>query len=156
VLWIISIILAGIDLRTMKLPNVWVALGFVMSILLTLQLLFITGDISFVIRYIVAATLTGGFYVLLTVITRGRGMGFGDVKLAPILAGSAALISYPVALIAIIIPFLLGTLMVMYRIIKKIPWRGKIMPFGPLLIAGAWIAALWGESLWSMYSSTWM
>lgn len=101
-----------------------------------------------------ASPLTGGLLGLgviggLYLLTRGRGMGLGDVKLAPVLGLSLGGLGELVALAA---AFGLGsivglTLLAAGRASLKSP-----IPFGPFLIAGWWIALLWGPELVTWYT----
>jgi len=155
VLWITSIILAGIDMRTQRLPNTWVGIFAATSGLLLIQVLLVSVDPQYASRFALALLATGVFYLMLTVFTGGKGMGFGDVKLAPVIAATVALVSWPAALISQILPFFLGTLMVMYRARKGHPWRGETLPFGPFLITAGWLAAAFGNTWWAWYAAWW-
>lgn len=150
-LWMVSVVLAGIDLRAMRLPNMWVLGASGVAVILAVQATLYYIDPDYLIRFGVAAAVTFGMYVLLTFFTRGRGIGMGDVKLAPIIAACVALVGYAEALIAVFLPFLLGTAMVVYRARKGISWRGEIMPFGPFLIMGGWIAVFFGGTITTWY-----
>lgn len=89
------------------------------------------------------------FFVLLIIITRGRGMGWGDVKFVVFLG---LLLNFPKIVLGVFLAFFLGSaaaiaLMALGR--KKI---GQTIPFGPFLSLGALIALLWGDQILGWYS----
>ena len=88
------------------------------------------------------------FFWLLVAITKGRGMGGGDIKLG-FLIGLVNGFPYNVA--AIFMGFLLGTLYSLFAIFFKKKTVKDTIPFGPFLIAGSVIAFVWGEVLIRWY-----
>lgn len=84
------------------------------------------------------------FFWFLYIITRRRGMGFGDVKLAFLLG---FLLGMPKIIVALYVAFLTGAATGVILILggkKKL--KSKIS-FGPFLIFGLFIALVWGENL---------
>lgn len=75
-------------------------------------------------------------------ITRGKGMGFGDVKLSGVLG---LFLGYPLIVVSFYTAFLTGAFAGVILILgKKKKLKSKIA-FGPFLIFGALVALLWGE-----------
>ena len=75
-------------------------------------------------------------------------MGLGDVKLVFFLG---LLLGYPDILVALFLAFFIGSIIGLGLIIvKKKKFKSEI-PFGPFLIAGAFIALFWGENLIRWY-----
>lgn len=92
-----------------------------------------------------SAVGAGVFFLIIFLITRGRGMGFGDVILSSYLG---FLLGYPGIIIALYIAFLTGAFGSLILILigrKKL--KGSTIPFGPFLILGAYIAFFWGEQI---------
>lgn len=88
-----------------------------------------------------------GFYILYRG-TKGKGMGFGDVKLAGVLG---FLLGFPSIVIALYTAFLTGAVVgVILMILGKAKMKTKV-PFGPFLIVGAFVASVWGMPLWAMW-----
>lgn len=150
-----SIVLAGVDLRTMKLPNSWVLGTAAIAAFLAVQAAAYYYDSSYLVRFGVTGVATAAMYALLSLSTRGRGIGMGDAKLAPIIAACAGLVSYPSAVVAVFLPFVLGTLVVMVRALRGISWRRQQIPFGPFLLTGGWLAAFLGDIWVHGYMSIW-
>lgn len=149
-LWWVSMVLTGIDFRTMKLPNIWTGLAAGLVLLLGICRVLADPNTPWLPALLLAVAVLV-FYLTLSVLTRGRGMGFGDVKLAPIAAGAAALTSVGSGVLAAVLPFFLGVAFVAFRAGRGIPWRGEYVPFGPFLIAAAWLAGIFGEPMTASY-----
>lgn len=88
------------------------------------------------------------FLWLLHWITRGKGMGWGDVKLGFLLG---LVLGWPLITVAYFLAFLTGALAgVILIIIRRKSLKTKIA-FGPFLALGMVIAKLWGWSIWQGY-----
>ncbi len=99
------------------------------------------------------ATLgVGGFFLFLWLVTRGRGMGFGDVKLAPVLA---FWLGWPLALIALYIAFLTGAVVAVILMITGFKGLKSRIAFGPFLVFGFVIAA-WQSTLFLNWWQSWL
>lgn len=97
---------------------------------------------------IITSVIIGGFFLFLVWITKGKGMGWGDVKLSPILA---LLLGWPKALVALFCAFVVGAIVGLVLIAFKKKKMKQTIPFGPFLITGAMIALVWGNQIWSWY-----
>jgi len=74
---------------------------------------------------------TAAFFLLLTVITKGKGMGMGDVKFAFLIG---LLLGFPIALISIYLAFLTGAFLSIILILAGIKkFKKDTIPFGPFL-----------------------
>jgi prepilin signal peptidase PulO-like enzyme (type II secretory pathway) len=89
-----------------------------------------------------------GFYWLLYTFSKGKWVGFGDVKLG-IFLGLA--LGWQLALVCLFAANLLGTLLVLPGLLTGKLKRTTRIPFGPLLIAGFVIAGLFGEYILNWY-----
>lgn len=94
--------------------------------------------------YLLSAGVATVFFLLLHLITRGRGMGLGDVKLA-CLIGLA--LGYPLSLVAFYLAFLTGALTGAILVLVKKAKLGKPIPFGPFLSAATVVSLLWGREI---------
>lgn len=91
-----------------------------------------------------AGIVSGLFFYVLWAVTRGRGMGFGDVKLAAILGFA---LGYPGIVIASYVAFLTGAVYGVILMIRGIAGLKSRVAFGPFLLAGAVVAYYWGEQI---------
>lgn len=90
-------------------------------------------------KSLLSAISLSGFYGLLRVVTRGRGMGEGDVWLALYLG---LLLSWPRVWIGTMAAFITGAIVGVGLIVFKIKSRKETIPFGPFMVLGALIG-LW-------------
>lgn len=92
----------------------------------------------------------GLFFWLLIIITKGKGMGGGDVKLAVLIG---LFNGFPINIVAIILAFVSGAIYsgIMMAFGKK--GMKDAIPFGPFLILGSVIAFAFGSQLFNWYIS---
>jgi leader peptidase (prepilin peptidase)/N-methyltransferase len=137
---------AFIDLDLHIIPNRLMAIGAVLAVGLTAALS--PGDL---VEHLVAGAAAGGL-LLVAAIVRPDGMGMGDVKLAGVMGLFLGLAVIP----AMFAAFVLGSLAGVVVMLRTEPGerRGKGIPFGPSLAAGAVLALLAGEPLVRWYAET--
>ena len=87
---------------------------------------------------VLAAAAAIGLVMLLLHLTGG--LGFGDVKLAPLLAALAAAAAPGGALVALVLAFLAGGVASAVVLVRH--GRSARLAFGPALLLGAWTAVL--------------
>lgn len=85
-----------------------------------------------------------GFFLCLFLLTRGKGMGMGDVKLALFMG---LFLGFPKIVIAFYLAFLTGALLGVILILLKKKKFGEHIPFGPFLVGGTLGAMFWGEKI---------
>lgn len=89
-----------------------------------------------------------GFFSLIIYFSRGRGMGWGDVKLA---AASGLALGWPDIGLAAIVSFLIGGIWALFLLLmKKKSWQ-SVIPFGPIFITAIVITFFWGKDLLDAY-----
>ncbi len=127
------------DLKYQIIPDSMVVVGVLGVILQGHSLQFPQG----VTLWVSGLTASLLFFVL-WLLTKGKGMGFGDVKLAFLLG---LLLGYPRIVVALYSAFLTGATLGVILILKgKKSLKSKIA-FGPFLIAGALIALFWSDTI---------
>lgn len=137
----VSLVLALIDLKTQILPDIIVLPAIGVSLLR----LFFTGQWQFLL----AAGLTSLFLLSLYLVTRGRGIGFGDVKLGLFIG--LVLGWWQRIVVAVFLAFLTGAIVGVIMIIAKKKTIKSAIPFGPFLLLGMGIGKLIGDQLWGWY-----
>ena len=104
---------------------------------------------SALINVIGSVLILSGLYLALYLISKGKWIGFGDIKLG---LGLALLLSnWKLAFIALFAANLVGCLIVIPAMITKKLKRDSHVPFGPLLIVGFVIAGLLGNYLVNLF-----
>ncbi len=138
------IVLFGIDMKHQILPDEFLVIGLIIILLLGIPL---SPDARLV--HVISAACAGGFFFLIWLLSKGRGLGFGDVKLACVLG---LLLGHPGTIIALYVAFLTGAIAgVILMIGHKAKMKSRIA-FGPFLILGALSAYLWGEYIWAIWN----
>ena len=129
------------DFKYQIIPDSMVVLGIIGGIgILQSQALEFPQSLALWLSAMGAST----FFFLLFLITRGRGMGLGDVKLAFLMG---LLLGFPKIIVASYLAFLTGAMVGVILILvgkKKLKER---IAFGPFLVAGTVIALIWGQQL---------
>lgn len=91
-----------------------------------------------------SAVIAAAFFWLLAAVTRGRGMGTGDVTLAFFLG---LWLGWPKIAVGIWLAFLLGAGAALGLIASGRKKFGQTVPFGPFLITGAVLAYFYAEKM---------
>jgi len=103
---------------------------------------YLNSSIFQLLKLVLTGLVAAGFFFFLYLVTRGRGMGFGDVKLAFFLGfflGPARTI------LALYWAFLTGAVVgVILVLSRRYRWRQPIA-FGPFLVTGGLLSWWWGE-----------
>jgi len=95
-------------------------------------------------NYLIAGFFSFLFLYFIYLITKGKGMGFGDVKLAFLMG---LVLGWPKIIVAFYLAFLTGAIIgIILILLKKSKLKQKIA-FGPFLCLGTIIAYLWGEQI---------
>lgn len=92
---------------------------------------------------------TGGFFLCIFLVTKGKGMGFGDVVYAFLMG---FLLGFPLILVGLYIAFVTGAIVSLLLIaLKKRKFRGGTIPFGPFLVFGTILCLLWGNAFFTWF-----
>jgi len=108
--------------------------------------------------FVLSALMGGavGFVLMLLpyALTRGRGMGYGDVKLAAFIG---LMSGFPLVIVALLVGVVAGGLAAVFLLISGlVKSRKTAIPYGPFLAVGAMAALIWGDKIfhwwWTMGS----
>lgn len=136
------IVLSVIDFRTYEIPfgiNVWIA---------GLGLVRILTDVSNWTEYVIGFFAVSAFLYALYLLTKGRGIGGGDIKL---MAASGLLLGWQCNLLAFLLGCIIGS--VCHIIRMRITKADHVLALGPYLSIGIFLSALWGKELLQWYFS---
>ncbi|MEK7605964.1 MAG: prepilin peptidase [Patescibacteria group bacterium] len=85
------------------------------------------------------------FFFAIFFLTKGRGMGFGDVIYAFCMG---VLLGFPKIILGIYIAFITGAIVALGLVLlKKKKLHGGTIPFGPFLVLGTFTMIMWGDKL---------
>lgn len=100
------------------------------------------------INRLAAAAIGAGFFALLIAVTRGRGMGWGDVKLA---APLGFLFGWPDIVFLFAAAFVAGALVGIWLLLRTKKTMKSAIPFVPFLALGAGFMFFFGASAIGAY-----
>jgi leader peptidase (prepilin peptidase)/N-methyltransferase len=146
VLFSALVVIFFIDLEHQVIPD---------EILLPVIFLFLLSKIfapHFNTQYLILNTLLPAvgasiFLLIIWALTKGRGMGLGDVKLAFLMGLS---LGFPKVVVAFYLAFLTGAIIGVILILVKKARFGQKIAFGPFLAAATVITVLWGEKIFGL------
>ncbi len=141
-----AVALALIDFDVHRLPNVIVLPAYpVLAALLALG-----AAPQDLLRAGLGAALLFALF-LLVAMAAPAAMGFGDVKLAGVVGGMTAYLSWGAALTGAFGGFVLGALAGVLLMVGKRAGRKTAVPFGPFMLVAAWASILGASGLGELY-----
>lgn len=146
----IGLALALIDLDVSRLPFEISVPGLGVTALLLVAAGFADGWSPVAVALLSAAAWFG-LYWSLWFGTGGRGMGLGDVVLAPTLGLALGWLGWGPSLVGLLGGFAIGAVVgVTLMMIGRAGRRSQI-PFGPSMLAGALLGVFAGSAIWGAY-----
>ena len=125
-------------------PAIIIAIGF--NLFNNIQ--YPISNILTAFNFLIPAFLAGGFFYAIVVITKGKGMGGGDVKLAFLMG---LILGWPVIIFSVFLAFILGSIAGIYLILAGKKKMKSMVPFGPFLIFGTFAGLFWGREIVEWY-----
>lgn len=144
VIFSILLVLTVIDIYHMILPDVLVLCCLVMCVFYTV---FVRGQY---IDSLLGLVLGGGFFFLIVLLSKGRAMGMGDVKLVAVLS---FLIGFKATILACGLAFVIGAVCCVILLSRKKVEGRTAVPFGPFICVGFAISFLYAEPIVNWYLS---
>lgn len=141
ILFSMFLVLSVIDWRTFTIPN-----GINLVILL-LGIVRVLTDRGNYLDYLIGMAAVGGTFLLLHILTRGQGLGMGDVKLV---GAAGLLLGLPKMILGITLGSLAGAII---HSVRMKHGADRKLAFGPYLAAGIWVSTLVGGPLINAYLS---
>jgi len=144
------------DLRWYFIPDGAVISGFVAALILrVLQftqggLYFGQYDYQILVNPFLSSFFCAAFFLAIFLLSRGKWMGFGDVKYALFMG---MVLGFPDSLVALFLANFFGAIIGLTLILAKIKNMKSEIPFGPFLVAGTVIALFFSDSIMSWYLS---
>lgn len=108
------------------------------------------GQGSVVLARLAGAAFGGAFFALLIAVTRGKGMGMGDLKLAIPLG---LLFGWPDIVFVLMFAFVIGAIAGVFAVVRGKNTMKGTLPFGPFLALGATTLFFWGPAIFGWYFS---
>jgi leader peptidase (prepilin peptidase) / N-methyltransferase len=146
------------DLRYGIIPFKAVIFAFVITLLWSILLPYIAfsafeiqalGIQTNILSGVLSAIGAGGFFFFLFAVTRGRGMGFGDVIYALLMGFT---LGFPGVIVGLYIAFVTGAIVsILLVFLKRKKFRGGTIPFGPFLVFGTFVSLFWGTQITNLF-----
>jgi len=142
----VSVVLAAIDVDVRRLPDRIVLPSYAVGLVLLGTADLLRGDVPALGTALLGAGALFFFYAVLWFVKPG-GMGLGDVKLAGVLGLFLGQLGLAQLVVGAASGFLIGGLVGIGLLVAKRSTRGGAIPFGPFMLAGAWVGVLAGQPL---------
>ena len=142
------LVMTLIDIRLGVIPdeiNIFLGVIGVLLLLIPAPLAAAT-----VLPKIISALGAGAFFALLIAVTRGKGMGMGDLKLAMPLG---LLFGWPEIALVLMVAFVIGAVVGVIAIARGTNSMKGTLPFGPFLALGTVMTFFWGPPIIGWYLS---
>lgn len=139
----VGLVLAVVDLACLRLPDPLVLAAGVLALGGLTGAALLAGTPGRLVNALVGAAVAGTAHVLLVLLPRSR-LGFGDVKLAAVLGLPLGWLGRDALLAGLLLPHLLHGGLVLGLLAARRVRRDTLLPLGPALLAGAWLAVLLG------------
>lgn len=103
-----------------------------------------------ILNTIYAASGAAAFFLFIVLLSRGKWMGVGDIKLAFLMG---LILGWPGILVALLAAFYIGAIIGLGLIVFKKRRLKSEVPFAPFLVAGTFLALFWENELVSWYQA---
>jgi leader peptidase (prepilin peptidase)/N-methyltransferase len=146
----VAVALAAIDLDVMRLPDKIVLPSYAVAPIMLLPAVVAEHNWHAVVRGLAAATLLYAGYWILAVLPRG--MGGGDVKLAPLLGFYLGWLGWSSVVVGAFAGFMLGGVVGVALMTARAATRKSRIPFGPFMLAGVFLAVFAAAPIANWYT----
>ncbi|MGC4879654.1 prepilin peptidase [Micromonospora sp. DT43] len=137
----VGLVLAVVDLACLRLPDPLVAVAGMLALGGLTGAALLAGTPGRLGGALVGAAVSGAAHVLLALLPGSR-LGFGDVKLAAVLGLPLGWLGRDALLAGLLLPHLLHGVLVLGLLAARKVRRDTLLPLGPALLAGVWLATL--------------
>ena len=134
--------LSLIDWRTYEIPPGINGFLFILGVAAAVL------DRGNLLSHLAGMVCVSGFLGILYLISRGRAIGGGDIKL---MFACGLILGWKQIILAFLLGFIIGSVIHLIRI--RVQGEGHVLAMGPYLSAGIFLAALWGNAWISWYIS---
>ncbi|MBD8610953.1 prepilin peptidase [Frigoribacterium sp. CFBP 13729] len=145
-----SVALAIIDVEHHRLPDAIVLPSYAVGLVLLGASSALSGEWDALLRGVVGMAALFVFYLALALVKPGA-MGLGDVKLAGVLGLWLGWLGWGELVVGAFAAFLLGGLFSIVLLATRRAQRTGGIPFGPWMLAGAWVGVLVGGIVAASY-----
>ncbi|GIH13165.1 prepilin peptidase [Rugosimonospora africana] len=136
-----GLVLAATDLACLRLPDALVGAAFAGTAAVLGTASIVDGDGRPLLRSLLAGLGCAAAYCVVAAVPR-TGLGLGDAKLAGLLGFLLGWLGWPAVLLGLALPYACNGPVVLGLMLAGRVHRHTVLPFGPALLAGAYLAIL--------------
>jgi prepilin signal peptidase PulO-like enzyme (type II secretory pathway) len=103
-----------------------------------------------IVSMLLAIAVGGGFFLLQFIVSQGKWIGGGDIRLGALIG---AVVGWPVVIVALFLSYIIGAITLSPLLLSGRARLGALVPFGTFLVVGALVAMMWGDSIAGWYLS---
>lgn len=136
----VLIVISIIDLRTYEIPfgcNIMIGILGIVRMILHLERWY---------DHAIGFVAVSGLFLIIYWITKGKGIGGGDIKL---MAAAGLMLGWKNILLALMIGSVAGS--VIHLTLMKLQGKDRVLAFGPYLAFGIFTAMLYGDNIITWY-----
>ncbi|MBI5621611.1 prepilin peptidase [Candidatus Falkowbacteria bacterium] len=100
------------------------------------------------LRLLLAGIVGGGFFLLQFVVSRGRWIGGGDIRLGSLMG---LMLGWPQILVALMLAYVVGAFVSLSLVVAGKKQMASTVPFGAWLSAATVVTLLWGQLIIQWY-----
>src|SRR3989338_11093695 len=142
----VAVVVAVVDLKFYLIPTTFVYGASLIALVYNYFYL----DSPIFIEHVLAAFGVGLLFLLIVLITRGKGMGQGDIVLAFLIG---MVLGYEGTFAAMFLAFLTGAIVSIILVALRSKKFGQTVPFAPFLIGGFLVSLFWSTQIINWYFS---
>ena len=139
-----AVVVAVVDLKFYLIPTTFVYGASLIALVYNYFYL----DSPIFIEHVLAAFAVALLFLLIVLITRGKGMGQGDIVLVFLIG---MVLGYGGTFAAMFLAFLLGAIVSIFLIVFGRKKFGQTIPFAPFLIGGFLVSLFWQNEIINWY-----
>lgn len=140
----ILVIVAVIDFRFSLIPTTFVFFASLVSLFFS----YFFNSSQVFVENVLAAFSAAMFFLLIVVLTRGRGMGEGDIVLGFLMG---MVLGFAGTIVALFLAFMSGAMVAILLLAIGRKKLGQTVPFAPFLVLGFLTSLFWGGQLVDLY-----
>lgn len=140
----VSIVVAAIDWKFSLIPTTFV---YGISLISLFYAFFAYAPSQFV-EHVAAGLIIALIFLLIVILSRGRGMGQGDIVLVFLIG---LVLGYAGTFVAMFLAFFTGAMVSLILIAMRKKYFGQTIPFAPFLILGFLTSLFWNQQIINWY-----
>ena len=132
------------DLKYLEISDLVLLPGIVLALIGA----YVFADTPDFLSAVVGTAIGAGFFLAQFLLSKGKWVGGGDFRIG---AFMGALLGWQMVLIALVVSYLVGSVVSIPLLVTKNKKMGEKIPLGPFLVVGTFVALFYGKTLMYFY-----